>query len=58
LKLAKKLENIALTDDYFVKRKLYPNVDFYTGIIYNALDIPYTMFTVLFAVARTIGWIC
>ncbi|KRX08222.1 Citrate synthase-like, core [Pseudocohnilembus persalinus] len=57
LKLAIELEKIALQDEYFISRKLYPNVDFYTGIIYNALDIPENMFTVLFAVARTIGWI-
>ena len=47
---------IALSDDYFIERKLYPNVDFYSGIIYQAMGIPYQMFTVLFAVARTVGW--
>ncbi len=57
LELALKLEEIALHDDYFVERKLYPNVDFYSGIIYKALGIPINMFTVMFAVARTVGWI-
>jgi citrate synthase len=51
------LERIALEDEYFVERKLYPNVDFYSGIIFQALGIPTSMFTVLFAVARTVGWI-
>lgn len=49
---------MALHDEYFVKRKLYPNVDFYTGIVYEALNIPTSMFTVMFAVQRSIGWIC
>jgi citrate synthase len=57
LDLAMELERIALEDDYFVERKLYPNVDFYSGIIFQALGIPTTMFTVLFAVARTVGWV-
>jgi citrate synthase len=57
LELAMELERIALEDEYFVSRKLYPNVDFYSGIIFQALGIPTTMFTVLFAVARTVGWI-
>ncbi len=57
LDLAMKLEEIALKDDYFVERKLYPNVDFYSGIIYSALNIPVEMFTVMFAIARTAGWI-
>ncbi len=57
LELAMELERIALEDEYFVDRKLYPNVDFYSGIIFQALGIPTTMFTVLFAVARTVGWI-
>jgi citrate synthase len=57
LDLAMELEKIALHDDYFVSRKLYPNVDFYSGIIYKALGFPTSMFTVLFAVARTVGWI-
>jgi citrate synthase len=55
--LALKLEEIALSDDYFIERKLYPNVDFYSGIIYQALGIPRNMFTVMFAVARTVGWV-
>jgi citrate synthase len=56
-KLALKLEKIALEDDYFVSRKLYPNVDFYSGITLNALGIPTNMYTVIFALARTVGWI-
>ena len=56
-KLAMALEKIALEDEYFVSRKLYPNVDFYSGIVYKALGIPVGMFTALFAVARTVGWI-
>jgi citrate synthase len=55
--LALKLEEVALKDDYFVSRKLYPNVDFYSGIIYRALGIPREMFTVMFAIARTAGWV-
>jgi citrate synthase len=55
--LALRLEEIALQDDYFVEKKLYPNVDFYSGIIYRALGIPRTMFTVMFAIARTAGWV-
>ncbi len=57
LELAMELEKIALEDEYFVERKLYPNVDFYSGIIFKAMGIPTSMFTVLFAVARTVGWI-
>ncbi|OFW68204.1 MAG: citrate (Si)-synthase [Alphaproteobacteria bacterium GWC2_42_16] len=57
LKLAKELEKIALEDPYFIEKKLYPNVDFYSGIILKAIGIPTSMFTVLFAVARTVGWI-
>ncbi|MDX1443085.1 MAG: citrate synthase [Gammaproteobacteria bacterium] len=57
LELAMKLEEIALKDDYFVEKKLYPNVDFYSGIIYRALGIPVSMFTVMFAIARTVGWV-
>lgn len=57
LKIAKRLEQIALEDPYFVERKLYPNVDFYSGIILKAIGIPTSMFTVIFAVARTVGWI-
>ncbi|MEO6698733.1 MAG: citrate synthase [Paraperlucidibaca sp.] len=57
LALAMELERIALNDPYFVERKLYPNVDFYSGIILKAIGIPTSMFTVIFAVARTVGWI-
>ncbi len=57
LDLAMELEKIAVSDPYFVERKLYPNVDFYSGIILRAMGIPTSMFTVLFAVARTVGWI-
>ena len=57
LDIAKKLEQIALEDDYFVNRKLYPNVDFYSGIIYRALGIPTNMFTVMFVLGRLPGWI-
>ena len=57
LDLAKQLEEVALSDDYFVSRKLYPNVDFYTGVIYKALGFPTEMFTVLFALGRLPGWI-
>ena len=56
-KLAMALEKIALEDPYFVERKLYPNVDFYSGIVLSALGIPVSMFTVIFALARTVGWI-
>ena len=55
--LALRLEEIALKDEYFVERKLYPNVDFYSGIIYSALGIPRSMFTVMFAIARAVGWV-
>jgi citrate synthase len=57
LDIAKELERIALEDEYFVSRKLYPNVDFYSGIILKAIGIPTSMFTVIFALSRTIGWI-
>jgi len=57
LDLAKQMEEIALSDDYFVERKLYPNVDFYSGIIYRAIGIPVNMFTVMFALGRLPGWI-
>ena len=57
LDLAMELERIALEDDYFVKRKLFPNVDFYSGIILKAMGFPTSMFTVLFSVARTVGWV-
>jgi citrate synthase len=56
-KLAMELEKIALSDEYFVSRKLYPNVDFYSGIVQSALGIPVSLFTGIFAMARTIGWI-
>jgi citrate synthase len=55
--LALRLEEVALKDDYFIERKLYPNVDFYSGVIYSALGIPRSMFTVMFAIARTVGWV-
>ena len=57
LEIALELERIALDDDYFVKRKLYPNVDFYSGIIYQAMGFPVDMFPVLFAIPRTAGWL-
>ncbi|MFN8854975.1 MAG: citrate/2-methylcitrate synthase, partial [Planctomycetaceae bacterium] len=57
LEIASNLEKIALEDDYFVSRKLYPNVDFYSGIIYRAMGIPTNMFTVMFALGRLPGWI-
>jgi len=57
LELASKLEEIALKDEYFIERKLYPNVDYYSGIIYRALNIPANMFTVMFSIARTVGWV-
>ena len=57
LDIAKELEGVALSDPYFAERKLYPNVDFYSGIIYKALGFPTPMFTVLFALGRMPGWI-
>ena len=57
LEIANRLEEVALEDDYFIERKLYPNVDFYSGIIYRALGFPTRMFTVLFALGRLPGWI-
>jgi len=57
LELASQLEEVALKDEYFIERKLYPNVDYYSGIIYRALNIPANMFTVMFAIARTVGWV-
>ena len=57
LDIALELEKIALEDEYFVSRKLYPNVDFYSGLIYEALGMPVEMFPVLFAIGRTSGWI-
>jgi citrate synthase len=56
MEIALELERIALSDEYFIKRKLYPNVDFYTGLIYRAMHFPTDYFTVLFAIARTSGW--
>ena len=57
LEVAMELERIALHDDYFIEKKLYPNIDFYSGITLKALGFPTDMFTVLFAIARTVGWI-
>jgi citrate synthase len=57
LDIATELEKIALEDEYFISRKLYPNVDFYSGLIYEALGMPMTMFPVMFAIGRTCGWI-
>jgi citrate synthase len=57
LSIALELEKAALNDEYFVSRKLYPNVDFYSGLIYQALGFPVDMFTVLFAIPRTVGWL-
>ena len=57
LELAMELEDMALRDQYFIDKKLYPNVDFYSGIILKAMGFPTSMFTVLFAVARTVGWV-
>ncbi|HEY6549331.1 MAG TPA: citrate/2-methylcitrate synthase, partial [Vicinamibacteria bacterium] len=55
--IARRLEEVALKDDYFVSRKLYPNVDFYSGLIYQSLGFPVDMFPVLFAIPRTSGWL-
>jgi citrate synthase len=57
LEVAMELERLALTDSYFIEKKLYPNIDFYSGITLRAIGFPVSMFTVLFAVARTVGWI-
>jgi citrate synthase len=57
LDIALKLEEVALSDSYFIDRKLYPNVDFYSGLIYQAMGFPTDMFTVLFAIPRTAGWL-
>ena len=57
VEIARELEKQALDDEYFTSRKLYPNVDFYSGIIYEALEIPTNMFTVIFAIPRTAGWV-
>merc|ERR1712039_234754 len=56
LAIAKELEEVAVTDEYFVARKLYPNVDYYSGILLRAIGIPTSMFTVMFAMSRTVGW--
>lgn len=55
--MARELEQIALNDEYFIEKKLYPNVDFYSGVILSAIGFPTTIFTVLFALARTVGWV-
>jgi citrate synthase len=55
--VARELERIALSDDYFIEKKLYPNVDFYSGVILSAIGFPTSMFTALFALARTVGWV-
>ena len=57
IEVATELEKVALSDPYFVKRKLYPNVDFYSGLIYKAMGFPTDMFPVLFAIPRTVGWL-
>jgi len=57
MQIASKIEEIALSDEYFISRKLYPNIDFYSGIILTALQIPKTMFTPIFVIGRTVGWI-
>ena len=57
MQIASKIEEIALNDEYFVKRKLYPNIDFYSGVILTALKIPKQMFTPIFVIGRTVGWI-
>jgi citrate synthase len=57
LDIARELEQVALADDYFIERRLYPNIDFYTGVIYKAMGFPTRMFTVLFAIGRLPGWI-
>jgi citrate synthase len=55
--VARELERIALSDDYFIEKKLYPNVDFYSGVVLSAIGFPTSMFTALFALARTVGWV-
>lgn len=57
LDVAMELERIALEDDYFIEKKLFPNVDFYSGIVLKAIGIPTNMFTVIFALSRTVGWV-
>ncbi len=57
MEIAQKIEEIALNDEYFISRKLYPNIDFYSGVILTALQIPKSMFTPIFVIGRTVGWI-
>merc|ERR1712228_19183 len=57
LAIAQELERVALSDEYFIKRKLYPNVDYYSGLMLRAIGIPTPMFTVMFAMSRTVGWV-
>jgi len=57
MEIAQKIEKIALNDEYFISRKLYPNIDFYSGVILTALQIPKSMFTPIFVIGRTVGWI-
>jgi citrate synthase len=57
LEIARKIEEVALTDEYFIQRKLYPNIDFYSGLILTALKIPKNMFTMIFVIGRAVGWI-
>ena len=57
MQIAQRIEQIALNDEYFVSRKLYPNIDFYSGVILTALKIPKNMFTPIFVIGRTVGWI-
>jgi citrate synthase len=57
LKIAEKIEQIALQDEYFIQRKLYPNIDFYSGLILTALKIPKSMFTIIFVIGRSVGWV-
>jgi len=57
MEIAAKIEEIALNDEYFIKRNLYPNIDFYSGVILTALRIPKQMFTAIFVIGRTVGWI-
>jgi citrate synthase len=57
LEIARKIEEVALSDEYFIQRKLYPNIDFYSGLILTALRIPKSMFTIIFVIGRSVGWI-
>ena len=57
LEIARKIEEVALTDEYFISRKLYPNIDFYSGLILTALKIPKSLFTIIFVIGRSVGWI-